>query len=114
MEVEFSMEKHADTNWKLAEGRVNTEDDHFKVMYGNEDSPVALVGRSKEDCFTVELLIDGRKKENGSQKILEKVRQEIDLVLVKKNKKDPWAYALLRCCTNNHHSEIRWGYFPKR
>lgn len=108
------MEKQTDASWRLMEGRVDTADDHFKVMYGTEDSPVALVGRSKEDCFTVEFLTDGHRSENGSQKIHEKVRQEIDLVLVKKNKKDPWAYALLRCCTNNHHSEIRWGYFPRR
>lgn len=108
------MDNELEVKWRWREGRVDTSDDHFKVMHGSEGIPVALVGRGHDECFTVEFLINDQEYKNGKQKILEKVKQEIDLVLVKKKKKDPWAYALLRGCSNNHHSEVRWGYFPRR
>jgi hypothetical protein len=108
------MEKQTEYNWRWIEGRVSPSDDHFKIMYGRDRRPVALVARGQGDCFNVQFAEEVKNDKNGCNQVIEKVKEEIDLILVKKKKSDPWAYALLRCCANNQHSDIQWGYFPKK
>lgn len=114
MVVVGTMEKQRDYNWRWTEAQVNTSDDHFKIMYGKDHQPVALVARGQDECFYVQFVEEIKNDKNGSSQVKEKVREEIDLVLIKKKKSDPWAYALLRCCVNNQHSDIKWGYFPRK
>lgn len=109
------MKLEASPNWALVEDQVDRQDDHFEINYGEEHETVALVGQGEGEVFKIQFV----KKTNGDprrhQAIIEEVRGEIDRIFIKKQKKDPWSYAIMRCISNaNHLSKIRWGYYPKK
>jgi hypothetical protein len=113
MSIEMKFE--ASPNWTLVEGQVDTYDDHFKINYGDELQTVALVGQGQGEVFKVQFVKEANGDSQRYQEMIEDVRREIDRIFIKKQKKDPWSYAIMRCISHaNHLSKIRWGYFPKR
>lgn len=113
MSIEMKIE--ARPNWTLVEGQVDTYDDHFKINYGDELQTVALVGQGQGEVFKVQFVKEANGDPQKYQEMIEDVRREIDRIFIKKQKKDPWSYAIMRCISQaNYLSKIRWGYFPKR
>lgn len=109
------MKLEASPNWTLVEGQVDMYDDHFEIKYGDEFQTVALVGQGQGEVFKVQFVKEANGDPQRHQSIIEDVRREIARVFIKKQKKDPWSYAIMRCISHaNHLSKIRWGYFPKR
>jgi hypothetical protein len=109
------MKIEASPNWTLVEGQVDTQEDHFVIRYGDELQTVALVGQGPGDYFKVQFVKESNGDPKRHREIVESVRQEIERIFIKKQKKDPWSYAILRCiATANHLSRIRWGYFPRK
>lgn len=111
----YEMKIEASPNWTLVEGQVDTYDDHFKIKYGDEFQTIALVGQGQGEVFKVQFVKESNGDPQRHQEIIGDVRREIDRIFIKKQKKDPWTYAIMRCISHaNHLSKIRWGYFPKR
>ena len=102
-------------NRTLIEGQVDTQEDHFEVNYGDQLQTVALVGQGPGEEFKVQFVLNSNGDPEKHREMIEDVRREIDRIFIKKQKKDPWSYAIMRCISNSARlSKIRWGYFPKK
>ncbi len=96
----------------MAEGAVNTDDEHFKITYGEDTKPVALVGRGRGRSFRVQFLLAAGSPTRKARDIHEEVRRSLQFYLVELNEQDPWAYAIYHCGTaSNMYSVVHWDFF---
>lgn len=106
-------EKKARRSWKWTEGFVDSEGEHIKITYGDDNIPVALVAPPEKRAFTVQFVLSADSSTtNPYQKIFEETRKELDFYLIEKREKDPWAYAIYHCGTAaNLYSPVHWVYY---
>lgn len=110
-----------DKKWELVEGKVDTAEDHFKIRYGdiNKVEPeefilAALIGKGKNNCFIVELILPESLSKSMLKKIITKVKKEIEFYSEPRADMSPWEYAIYHCSTSsNIYSPVHWGYYPK-
>jgi hypothetical protein len=96
------------------EGSVNTDNEHIKITYGDNEEIIAIVEPVSKRDFKVQFLVDLDTKDDHTQKILEDIRQELDFYLVDKREVKPWEYMIYHCTTAaNIYSKVHWGYHPK-
>jgi len=99
---------------KWFEDRVNTENDHIKITYGEDPKIVALVAPVSKREFKVQFLLNQNTPNIQSQKVIEEVKQELDFFLVELGERKPWEYAIYHCSTAaNIYSKVHWSYYPK-
>ena len=96
--------------WEWIEGRVETDQDHFKINYGEDPSAIALVGRGEHRTFVVQFLEDSPTDTD----CLNAVKKQLDFYLCEKQERDPWLYAKYHCNTaSNLYSDVHWAFYPR-
>ena len=96
--------------WKWIQGRVDTDQDHFKINYREDPSAIALVGLGEHRTFVVQFL------ENcpTDTDCLNAVKKQLDFYLCEKKERDPWLYAKYHCNTaSNFYSRVHWAFCPR-
>lgn len=95
------------SSWEWSEGVVEANQEHFKITYGDDPTPAALVGRGEGTTFLVEFQVGPERSE-----IVEAVKSELNFYLVDKGEPDPWQYAKYHCGTSsNLYSKVHWNYY---
>src|SRR3990172_5578682 len=87
-------------SWTWADGIVNTGDEHFEITYGDDPSPIALVGRGRGRSITVQLFSPAGQSAGDAKEAHAKVEEELRFYFVELNEPDPWAYAIYHCTTD--------------
>ena len=96
--------------WEWIEGRVDTDQDHFKLSYGEDPTAVALVGRGEQGTFVVQFL----ESCLSDAKCLNAVTSEVNFYLCELKERDPWVYAKYHCSTaSNLYSKVHWVFYPR-
>lgn len=95
----------------IERGTVDQTGEVIAISYGEEDIPVALIAKDEKGQFVVQFLLSETTEDPEIRKILKSVYRELDFYLVKKNEKDPWAYAKYHCgSAANMYSKVHWSY----
>ena len=106
--------KNWKSDFKWVDGTVNTDDDHIKIVYGDNQILAALIGHYQEKTFTVQFVLPEDLNTKDRQHIIRHVKHDLDFYLVGLKEKNPWAYAIYHCSTAaNIYSSVHWGYYPK-
>lgn len=96
--------------WEWIEGRVDTDQDHFKINYGEDPTAIALVGRGEHQTFVIQFL----ENSSSDAQCLNAVKKELDFYLCEKKERDPWLYAKYHCSTaSNVYSDVHWAFYPR-
>ncbi len=104
------MSQREHNQWEWVEGRVDTDQDHFKISYGEDPTAVALVGRGEQGTFVVQFLESHR----CDAKCLNAVTREVNFYLCELKERDPWLYAKYHCRTaSNLYSKVHWAFCPR-
>lgn len=94
-------------NW--SEGIVDREDDHIKLFFLEQESPIALVHQTEGKDIVVQFLT----KIPEDQIAKEEAIRDLDFFFNELTNPDPWGYAIHHCNTaSNLFSHVHWGYFP--
>ena len=107
------------TKWSWAEGKVDTDEEHFELRYGSVEDGVwdawttaAYIAPAKKQTFYVKFVIEANNEENKT--IIEAVKKQLSFYLTELNNPDPWDYAKYHCGTaSDMYSMVHWSYFPK-
>ena len=107
-------------SWRWREGTVNQARDYLELGIGGEEAdgrhkylPVALVGKGAGRTFIVQFLI--KPSDPAHRYLVRGVKEELDLILVKKGEPDQWEFAKHWCrSTSNFYGPIHWSFRPGR
>ena len=101
---------------KWVEGKVDEKKEHMKLLYGEIDAgiiPVALLAKGTGNNFIVQFILKKTIPQEEANKIIEKVKEDLNFYLIEKHEKDPWAYAIYHTGTvSNMYSNVHWSYHP--
>jgi hypothetical protein len=98
---------------RVVRGAVDQRTEHFRITFGDPNDKtesallVALVGRSDESTFLIDIKIDVGTP--SAHDIIQRVEEEVRFYLVEKEEPHPWKYAKHHCSTGaNLYSTVHW------
>ena len=100
--------------WHWLPGKVDLNNRHFELKYGNEPSPITRIGIEEYKNFTVKFLINTNDDLDLQKEIFSEILWEIELYLINNSEPDPIKYMInhTKKCANLY-SRVHWNYFPK-
>lgn len=97
---------------RWGEGVVDVSKEHFKIVYGDSQQPLALIGKDTANIFKVQFLVDFC---SDNKEAISHLIREVDFYLNHKDEDDHWLYAKYHCSTAaNIYSPVHWGYYEAK